>query len=202
MNISYISHSPVNPLVSSLFLRHRHPEHSGSEPIPSRLAHSTAFAITCSKEDLAAASTIQQHDCRHQECPECGHSPVVLPGNYEFGDPTLRRTSPPQNLTFKERYSFRLTGPGIYAFNISNLTGYSYTLDTKVLPTAAVPNPIQTFAFGNHGSRLADLRSAGPRAFQIGAPLHVLTWRTHSCDALMASTSALVPTLGGQHEQV
>jgi len=51
------------------------------------------------------------------------------------------------------------------AFNISNLSGYSFTIDNKA-PTAAA----QTFAFGQPTQRVNQtFGSAGPRAVQVGA---------------------------------
>jgi hypothetical protein len=51
------------------------------------------------------------------------------------------------------------------AFNIANLTGYSFTLDTKNANPAA-----QTFAFGKLTQRAGQtFLSNGPRAVQVGA---------------------------------
>jgi hypothetical protein len=70
-----------------------------------------------------------------------------------------------KTFAIKERYKLLITGQAFNLFNISNLGGYSFTLDTKN------PNPaLQTFAFGQPTSRAAQtFGSAGPRAFQLAA---------------------------------
>src|SRR5207245_769846 len=125
------------------------------------------------KEDLAAAvdkfnSTIAgTRNAQNAVIPQ-----LILPNDYQLGDPTLTQDFALQKtFTVNERYKFLLVGQVFNAFNISNLSGYSFTLDTKVVPTATNPNPIQPpFVFGQPTARASQtFGSAGPRAFQVGA---------------------------------
>ena len=66
---------------------------------------------------------------------------------------------------YKERYKLTLFGEFFNAFNVANLTGYSFTLNTLAATSAA-----QTFTFGQPTQRaLQNFLSGGPRAIQIGA---------------------------------
>ena len=66
----------------------------------------------------------------------------------------------PYARAFRERYRFNIFGEVFNAFNIANLTGYGFNLDTA----GATPT------FGQPTGRVGQiLGSGGPRAFQVGA---------------------------------
>jgi hypothetical protein len=83
---------------------------------------------------------------------------LTLPSDYQFGDPILTQDfRATKNFTFKERYRLSVFGEAFNAFNIANLTGYSFSLTS---PTA----------FGQPTQRTdSTFGSAGPRALQVGA---------------------------------
>src|SRR5262249_33054361 len=97
-----------------------------------------------------------------------------------FGDPTITQDF---RLTkvfrFKERYQLSILGEMFNAFNISNLSGYSYTLDPQQLANgkplvcsqgAAPGSATQNCNFGQPTQRVNQtFGSAGPRAVQVGA---------------------------------
>lgn len=70
-----------------------------------------------------------------------------------------------KSVKVKERYEFKIFGELFNAFNIANLTGYSFSLDK------AAANPAtQTYSFGQPTQRAAQsFLSGGPRTFQLGA---------------------------------
>jgi hypothetical protein len=163
LNMAYISRLPVNVTVPGLYAPGTAPTStSGVEPIPG-LPYN-CFGITCTKSDLANAvnnfnSTIAgTKNAQGATVPQ-----VVLPSDYQLGDPTITQDFSLQKIIrIKERFNFVLTGQVFNAFNISNLTGYQFLLDTK-----AATGP-QTFTFGQPTARAAQtFGSAGPRAFQL-----------------------------------
>jgi hypothetical protein len=103
----------------------------------------------------------------------------VLPPDYQFGDPTLSQDFRlTKTFSYKERYRLSIFGEMFNAFNIANLTGYSFALDAY---NAAACGPLasgavttscsaQTYAFGKPTQRAGQsLLSSGPRAVQVGA---------------------------------
>jgi hypothetical protein len=164
LNMAYISRLPVNASVPSLFLPGTAPAStSGSEPIPG-LPYN-CFGVSCSKQDLASAVTNFNTAIAGTKNAQGATIPqLALPGDYQFGDPTLTQDfSLQKTFAVKERYKFLLIGQVFNAFNISNLTGYSFTLDLKNANPAA-----QTFTFGQPTGRASQtFGSAGPRAFQL-----------------------------------
>jgi hypothetical protein len=166
MNMSYISRMPQNAVVSSLNLVGTAPSStSGNEPIPGLPFN--CFGVTCGKSDLAAAvdkfnSTLAgTKNSRGAVIPQ-----LVLPSDYQLGDPTITQDFGLQKtFSYRERFRLIIIGQVFNAFNISNLSGYSFTLDTKNANPA-----LQTYTFGQPTSRAAQtFGSAGPRAFQVGA---------------------------------
>lgn len=91
---------------------------------------------------------------------------LALPSDYQFGDPTITQDFRLTKVfTFRERYKLSVLGEMFNAFNIANLTGYSFQLDAKAASAAA-----QTFAFGQPNQRINQtFGSAGARAVQVGA---------------------------------
>jgi len=164
MNMSYISRLPQNVIVSSLFLPGTAPQStSGSEPLPG-LPYN-CFGVTCNKSDLAnAVNSFNTNIAGTKNATGAAIPQVVLPTDYQLGDPTITQDfSLQKTFRYKERYQLQLTGQVFNAFNISNLTGYAFTLDTKAASSAA-----QTFTFGQPTNRATQtFGSAGARAFQI-----------------------------------
>jgi hypothetical protein len=99
---------------------------------------------------------------------------VVLPNNFRYndsfwtGDLRLSRT-----IRIREKASLRIIAEGFNILNISNLTGYSSTLDAYVRPavTGGTPTLPSTFPlFGQPTSRTQSVfGTGGPRAFQFAA---------------------------------
>jgi len=122
--------------------------------------------IDCSKSHVAAAVASFNAKYAGTKVPNGSVIPAfVLPQNYEFGDPTFSQDFRlARRFTFKERYTFTLFGEVFNAFNIANLKGYTFNLDTMAATPAA-----QTFAFGQPTQRaLQTFGSGGPLAFQFG----------------------------------
>ena len=164
LNMAYISRLPQNVSIPGLYLPGTAPANTaGNEPIPG-LPYN-CFGVTCSKADLAnAVNTFDSTIAGTKNAQGGTISPVVLPSDYQLGDPTLTQDfSLKKEFKITERVQLHLTGQVFNAFNISNLTGYAFTLDTK----AAAGAP-QTFTFGQPTARAAQtFGSAGPRAFQL-----------------------------------
>jgi hypothetical protein len=99
---------------------------------------------------------------------------LVLPKDYQFGDPTYSQDFRLTKVfTFRERYKFSLSGEMFNAFNIANLSGYNFTLDTLApgcsLTGGAFTNcASQTYGFGQPTQRaFQTFGSGGPRAVQV-----------------------------------
>jgi hypothetical protein len=165
MNMAYISRLPQNVSVSSLYLPGTAPTStSGTEPLPG-LPYN-CFGFSCSKSDLAnAVASFNTNFAGTKNAAGAVIPQVALPSDYQLGDPTISQDfSLRKTFTVKERYKFILIGQVFNAFNISNLTGYQFLLDTKAASPAT-----QTFTFGQPTARAVQtFGSAGPRAFQIG----------------------------------
>ena len=91
---------------------------------------------------------------------------LALPTNYSLGSPTntqdIRLT---KHFTYKERYRLSVFGEMFNIFNIANLSGYSYNLDSAV-----AAGKVQTYSFGQPTQRTTQVfGSGGPRAVQLGA---------------------------------
>jgi hypothetical protein len=169
LNMAYISRLPVNVQIPSLFLNGTAPAStSGSEPIPG-LPYN-CFGVSCTKSDLAnAVATFNSSIAGTKNAQGATIPQVILPSDYQLGDPTLTQDfSLQKTFSLGERVKFLLTGQAFNAFNISNLSGYAFTLDTK----AANPGA-QTFTFGQPtGRALQTFGSAGPRAFQLAGRIN------------------------------
>jgi hypothetical protein len=128
------------------------------------------LAAGCSKSQLATAvasynaNVVGTKNAQGQTIT----SPLVLPSDYQFGDPVLTQDFRlTKTFTVQEKYKFSILGEVFNAFNISNLTypSAAWTLDTKSANPAT-----QTYAFGQPTQRVNQtFGSAGPRAFQVGA---------------------------------
>ena len=165
VNNSIISRTPVEPIIPGIDING-----SGITNYPISEASSgdsyACFAAGCGKSQLAAAvasfnATYAGHkDARGQTIPA-----LILPPNYEFGDPTFntdfRLT---KEFSYKERYRLSIFGEMFNAFNIANLSGYSYSLNSLNANPAK-----QAFSFGQPTQRFGQVfGSGGPRAIQVG----------------------------------
>jgi hypothetical protein len=118
-----------------------------------------------SKEDLAAAVSgwnqrypTGSRDARGQNIPQ-----LFLPSDYGLGDSfstqDIRLT---KTFAWRERYKVSVFAEMFNVFNIANLSGFNYRLDTVRSP--------QTFSFGQPTQRTTQVfGSGGPRALQLGA---------------------------------
>jgi hypothetical protein len=139
---------------------------TGSEPIPG--VDYNCFNRGCGKSDLAAAVQAWntrfypngapvnpadfKKDARGQNIPF-----LTLPANYNFGDwfssQDIRLT---KKFTWKEHYTLAVFGEMFNVFNIANLSGYNFTINSQAF---GQPTQRQSQVFG----------SGGPRALQLGA---------------------------------
>ena len=165
-NMSFISRLPVAPSISSLFLPGTVPSStSGSEPLPGN--QYACYGVSCGKSQLAAAVAQFNSTYAGTKNAQGGVIPsVTLPSDYQLGDPTLTQDfSLQKTFKFKERYTLTLIGQVFNAFNVSNLSGYGFTLNTVTAAGVVTNNN-----FGQPTARAAQtFGSAGPRAEQIGA---------------------------------
>jgi hypothetical protein len=122
--------------------------------------------ITCNQAQVAAAVASFNATYAGKKAPNGSVIPTyVLPQNYSFNRPLFSqdfRIS--RKFIFKEKYTLQLLAEVFNAFNVANLTGYSFNLDTQ-----AAAGTAQTYAFGQPTQRAAQtFGSGGPRALQIG----------------------------------
>jgi hypothetical protein len=163
INSSILSRNPVMPTITGIDLPGTGA--TGSSPIPG-LSY-RCFPQSCGKEDLAKAVDTFNSTIAGTKSPNGRIIPsYVLPSRYQFGDPTFSQDiRVTKNFAYKERYHLAIVGEMFNAFNIANLTGYSFALDAKNANPAA-----QTFAFGQPTQRAGQtFLSNGPRAVQVGA---------------------------------
>ena len=176
VNSSILSRNPVMPTVTGIDLPGTGA--TGSSPIPG-LSY-RCFPYSCGKSDLASAVASYNNTYAGTKTPNGRISPYyVLPSNFQFGDPTLSQDFRLTKIfSYKERYRLMIIGEVFNAFNIANLTGYSFALDTYnaaacgALPAGASSTTCaaQTYAFGKPTQRAGQtFLSYGPRAFQLGA---------------------------------
>ncbi|HYL37460.1 MAG TPA: TonB-dependent receptor [Bryobacteraceae bacterium] len=164
VNSSILSRNPIMPTVTGIDLPGTGAAAAGS-PIPGLPYR--CFPYSCGKDDLAKAVAAFNSTYAGTKTPNGRVIPqYVLPSNYQFGDPTFSQDFRlTKTFSYKERYRLMIMGEMFNAFNIANLTGYSFALDTKNANPAA-----QTFAFGHPTQRAGQtFLSYGPRAVQLGA---------------------------------
>ena len=167
---SMASRGPVMPTISKVDLDG---DGSENEPIPGVDGYN-CFNRGCGKSDLAAAvqnwnsrfypngPPVKQADfkldARGQNIPF-----LTLPANYEFGDwfnsQDIRLT---KKFTWKEHYTLAVFGEMFNVFNVANLSGYNFTINSV--------GPDGKSAFGQPTQRQTQVfGSGGPRALQLGA---------------------------------
>ena len=165
LNSSFLSRTPQTANVPGLDLPGTVPAGS-NEPIPG--LRYNCLNAGCGQGDLQRAvdaynsTIVGTKDAKGSVIA----SQLILPSNYEFGEPILTQDFRlTKAFTFKERYKLSILGEMFNAFNIANLSGFSYTLDTKSSNPAT-----QAFSFGQPTQRVNQtFGSAGPRALQVGA---------------------------------
>jgi hypothetical protein len=152
LNSSIISRTPVNPVISGIDLYGT----GVSNSFLPELGYNCA-PQQCSKTDLQNAVNDFDQKYAGTKAPNGTVIPkITLPADYQFGDPLISQDFRlTRKFTYKERYSITLLGEVFNAFNIANLSGYSFALNSTSFgqPTQRV---IQTFGSG------------GPRAIQFG----------------------------------
>jgi len=164
LNSSYISRSPVTANVGNLYLPGT-VQAGSSEPLPG-LAYG-CLAAGCGKTDLAnAVNAFNTQYAGTKNATGGTISPLALPTDYQLGDPMISQDfRVTKIIPIGERVKLNVFGEVFNAFNIANLSGYSFTLDTKNANAAA-----QVYNFGQPTQRVNQtFGSGGPRAFQLGA---------------------------------
>jgi hypothetical protein len=179
LNSAMISASPYTPNVpinSGLILPGTVPAGS-TEPLPG-VQYGSLNAGT-SMSDLAAAVANYNKNIvgsiNAKGAPITSY--IVLPKNYGFGAPLLTQDIRLTKVfTLHERYKFAILGEMFNALNISNLSGYSSSLDTTSNPNAVCAQGVAvggnniSCSFGQPTSRVNQtFGSGGPRAVQVGA---------------------------------
>jgi hypothetical protein len=168
-NSSFISRSPVIPVIPNIALNGVDLVSGISQPLPG-LPSFGCLGVSCGKQDLENAVAAWNANYAGKKDSQGSMIPTLaLPPTYSLGRPTVSQDFR-LSRSFRIREGLRLSvfGEVFNALNIANLTGYSFNLDTKA------PDPSQqVFAFGQPTQRsFQGFGSAGPRAFQFGARLN------------------------------
>jgi hypothetical protein len=157
LNSQFISRDPVNPVIPGV-----DPTGSGITNLPITIvAPGLSYGCLnegCGKSDLANgvgyfnSSFAGKKDARGATIPKI----PAPPASYDLGRPTITQDFRlTKTIALKERYKFQVFGEAFNAFNIANLTGYSFTLTSA--------------AFGQPTQRSSQtFGSSGPRALQVG----------------------------------
>jgi hypothetical protein len=165
-NSSIISRSPVIPVIPNIALNGVDLVSGMSQPLPG-LPSFGCLGISCGKQDLEKAVAAWNANYAGKKDSKGDTIPaLVLPPNYSLGKPTVSQDFRlTKIIQLHEGLELKVFGEVFNAFNIANLTGYSFNLDAK----ASNPSQ-QVFAFGQPTQRsFQSFGSAGPRAFQFGA---------------------------------
>jgi hypothetical protein len=175
LNSTVISATPGTPQVSGLILPGTVPSGT-SEPLPG-IPYGSLNAGTGMSQLAAAVNSYNSSlvgtknaegaiigtaaGCSVPTATGC----LALPSHYSLGDPTISQDFRlTKTFTYKERYKLAVFTEMFNAFNISNLTGYSSTIDTAASVAAG------TAAFGQPTARAGQtFGSGGTRALQVGA---------------------------------
>ncbi len=161
VNNSFVSRNPLQPIVSGADLSGTL---GGSGPLPGNPYG--CYNEGCGQAQLATAIAAWNTNYAGTKSPYGATlSKLILPANYQLGDSTfdtdVRVT---KSFSYKERYHLYVFGEFFNVFNIANLTGYSFTLNTVAANPAS-----QSFSFGQPTQRANQtFLSGGPRAIQIG----------------------------------
>ena len=166
VNSSIVSRTPVQPVIAGADLSGTLGS-GASAPLPGNSYR--CYNVGCGKGDLQAAVNGWNANYAGTKGPYGTVLPkVVLPPDYQLGDPFFSQDfRVTKSFTYKERYQLKVFSEIFNAFNIANLTGYSFSLDKAAANSAA-----QTYSFGQPTQRAAQsFLSGGPRAIQLGARL-------------------------------
>jgi hypothetical protein len=162
LNSSMISRTPVTPTISGIDLNGAgNTTFPLSEAVPN--ISYNCFNQGCGKAQLAQAVQYFNSNWAGKKAMNGVTIPtLILPSNYGLGSPIITQdVRLTKTFAYKERYRLALYGEFFNLFNISNLSGYNFTLDTVKTP--------QTFAFGQATARINQVfGSGGPRAEQLG----------------------------------
>jgi Carboxypeptidase regulatory-like domain len=177
LNSSIISRNPVQPLATGVDITGTNATYT--TPIDPTGELYRCFPTDCGKADLA--KFVAAFNATYAGTKQANGRTIpsfVIPSDYQFGDPTLSQDFRLTKVfSYKERYRLAIFGEVFNAFNIANLTGYSFALDAY---NAAACGPLaagavtttcaaQTYAFGKPTQRAGQsFLSSGPRAFQVG----------------------------------
>ena len=154
LNSSYVSRSPVEPIVSNLDLPGTAPSGS-TEPLPG-LAYNSLNAGNGPSALITAVNNFNSTYAGTKNANGTTIAPIALPtGPFALSNPiTSQDLRVTKTFVLKERYRFSLLGEAFNILNIGNETGQSYQINSTFgIPTQRVN---QTFGSG------------GPRAFQFG----------------------------------
>jgi hypothetical protein len=154
VNSSFISRTPIAPIIPGVDLSGTGAVSAG--PLPG--VGYRCFNAGCGKNDLVNAVAAWNMNYAGTKGPNGAVLPTItLPSDYQLGDPTFAQDFRlTKTFTYRERYKLSLLGEAFNAFNIANLTGYTFSLNSAT--------------FGKPTQRAAQsFLSGGPRAFQIGA---------------------------------
>jgi hypothetical protein len=157
LNTQFISRDPVNPVIPGVDLTG-----SGITNLPITIVAPGlsygCFNQGCGKDDLAQAVDYFNATYSSKKEARAANIPKIptLPSSYDLGRPIITQDFRlTKTFAVKERYKFQVFGEAFNAFNIANLTGYSYTLTSA--------------AFGQPTQRSGQtFGSSGPRALQVG----------------------------------
>jgi hypothetical protein len=162
VNSSIISATPVNPTISGIDLNG-----SGNttayplfEAVPNAGLSYNCFLAGCSKDQLASAVATFNSTLAGKKAMNGATIPTLtLPSNYNFGSPVISQDFRlTKEFAYREKYKLSVFGEFFNAFNISNLTYGSFTLN-------------QSTTFGQPSGRVGQsstFGSGGPRAIQVG----------------------------------
>jgi hypothetical protein len=173
VNSSIITRTPVMPVTTGIDLSGTAAVSAG--PLPG-LPYNCG-GVTCSKSQVAAAVVAFDSTYSGTKAPNGATIPTyVLPPNYQFGVPQIYQdVRLTKTFHIKERFRIALIGEVFNLFNIANLSGYSFNLDTLAkgcslnAGTAFTSCSSQTYAFGQPTNRAQQtFLSGGPRAEQLG----------------------------------
>jgi hypothetical protein len=178
VNSSIISRTPQEPVIYGIDLNG-----SGNfafpltEAVPRGTLPYGCLGFSCGKSDLTKAISYFNTTWAGKKDADGNTIPTLaLPTDYQIGDPLFTQDiRVTKELTIKEKYRFSVFGEFFNAFNIANLQGYSFALDSLAPGCTLSGNNVntscssQSFAFGQPTARLSNVfGSGGPRAIQVG----------------------------------
>jgi hypothetical protein len=157
MNSSFITRTPIEVATTNIDL-------SGTGAVSGGPLPGLPVRGLPSKATIASAVAAFNAQYAGTSAPNGTTIPTyVLPPNYELGRPTISQDFRlTKSFSFRKDYTLAFYAEMFNAFNIANLTGYGFNLDTMKAMN-------QTFAFGQPTQRAGQVfNSSGPRASQFG----------------------------------